>query len=108
MDLWIRSQNEEMIKRANQLKVEIHNKDEYAIVEQATILGKYKTRERAKQVLSEIEKILTPRGVLKLDENVKLEKYKEIQKKHADLMVIPKDVEYIKTADTYLYKMPKE
>lgn len=108
MDLWIRSQNEEIIKRANQLKVEIHNKDEYAIVEQATTLGKYKTRERAKQVLSEIEKILVPKGVLKLNEIYKQADLKKIQEKYSNLMVIPGDVDYIKTVDTYLYKMPKE
>ncbi len=54
MDLWIRSQNKEIFRKANYLKLEKHD-EEWAIVEQATLYGKYKTKERALEVINDVE-----------------------------------------------------
>ena len=54
MDLWIRSQDKLTLRRCNSLKIEKWE-DKYAIVEQATVYGTYKTKEKAIDILNEIE-----------------------------------------------------
>lgn len=59
MDLWIRSQDKRILRKANYLKIELQNGDEYCIVEQETIYGKYRTKVRALNILDEIEDAMT-------------------------------------------------
>ena len=59
MDLWIRSQDKRILRKANHLKIEIQNGDEYCIVEQETIYGKYRTKARALNILDKIEDAMT-------------------------------------------------
>ncbi len=63
MDLWIRSQNREVLTKVNNLVVEEFAEDEYIIKNypNGSIwngLGTYKTKERALEVLDEIENVL--------------------------------------------------
>lgn len=67
MELWIRSQDKRNLKKIN---TEIYIKkglsnyaegDVYFIVSSGTELGEYKTKERALEVLDEIENIVKPR-----------------------------------------------
>ena len=50
MDLWIRSQDKKVFRKANHLKIEKQG-DKYCITEMATIYGKYDSEERAIEVL---------------------------------------------------------
>lgn len=64
MNLWIRSQNREQLSKPNKLYVKILNEERYEILsgEGFYVLGNYKTKERALEVLDEIqaELILMP------------------------------------------------
>lgn len=53
MDLWIRSQDKLTLRRCNSLKIEKWE-NKYAIVEQATVYGTYKTKERSTEILNDI------------------------------------------------------
>ena len=53
MDLWIKSQDRKVLRKANHLKIEKQG-DKYCITEMATIYGKYDSEERAIEILEEI------------------------------------------------------
>ena len=68
MDLWIRSQNKDYLIKATDLYIPISRTNEdfsiYTICSDFR-LGTYKTKERALEVLDEIQKIISPRGIVK-------------------------------------------
>lgn len=105
MDLWIRSQNKKELRPNPKLGIE-GIKDEFYIVDRfnfddATILGIYKTEERALEVLDEIQKILTPIITYKQKEP------KEIIQN--GLYQVRQEVDMkIQELSTYVYEMPKE
>lgn len=95
MDLWIRSQNKKCLIRASMFNLD---NDEtgiycYSNEENFCLLGKYKTKERALEVLDEIQRLIS---LDLLNENIS---YQE-----ADI--------YLKTAMldrmARIYEMPKE
>lgn len=68
MELWIRSQDKTDLFKINRLKIREHSfedgKKEYFILNNNSIrdvVGVYKTKERALEVLDEIENIVKPR-----------------------------------------------
>ena len=92
MDLWIRSQNKEMLTKVNMVDLAsdsdleivcVFDRDDYT-------LGKYKTKERALEVLDEIEKYLTP-TIQMLDVTLK-----------------DKQVVQVNSISTFVYEMPQE
>ncbi len=60
MNLWIRSQNREQLSKPNKLYVKILNEERYEILsdEGFYVLGTYKTKERALEVLDKIEELI--------------------------------------------------
>lgn len=69
MELWIRSQDKEVLTRVVDIwkvadKNEIWSQSSFAI---KNCLGTYKTKERALEVLDEIQKVIEPRGIIKQD-----------------------------------------
>lgn len=68
MNLWIRSQDKEILTKAEHLDIynaSIENETSFVIEESGTDLGNYKTKERAIEVLDEIQAYLmsdTPRS----------------------------------------------
>lgn len=99
MELWIRSQLKGSLVKVNDLRIMQLDKDGFrALIEKEAregwcivanddpCIGTYKTKERALEVLDEIQEILCPK-----------------QPK----AVIGKNVEFIPTLD-YVYEMPKE
>ena len=60
MNLWIRSQNREQLSKPNKLYVKILNEERYEILsgEGFYVLGTYKTKERALEVLDAIQSLL--------------------------------------------------
>ncbi len=55
MDLWIRSQDKEILILASHLDIYHVDKNVYAIEESGVDLGNYKSKERALEVLNTIE-----------------------------------------------------
>lgn len=107
MDLWIRSQGRELLIKSPELKYnqkgDYHSILAYDTLGAYRILGKYKTKERALEILDEIQKVLMPSITYtpKVYEDTKpSDDYKHYTCES-----------YIKSIDileTYVYEMPKE
>ena len=107
MELWIRSQDKEVLTRVVDIwkdanKNEIWSKSSFAI---KNCLGIYKTKERAIEVLDEIQNILKPKYILdtssiKLDGGFYEENGVIFQNYNANAE--------IKELSTFIYQMPKE
>lgn len=58
MELWIRSQDRTFLRKVNTIGI-VEGRDFWSIDENLTVsFGKYKTKERALEVLDEIQKLL--------------------------------------------------
>lgn len=65
MELWVRSQNREMLRINPELEIYEYGNEKFLVMdtkgytnyEKAKILGEYKTKERALEVLDEIQKM---------------------------------------------------
>lgn len=118
MELWIRSQDKTKLVKVTELYIDIPAdfgksgfgvytklKSEYNHVD---ILGIYKTKERASEVLDEIQNIFRPKGILKvnciLDQEAKQEIFKKFDNQYE---IIDKNIE-VQQVDTYVYEMPEE
>ena len=65
MELWIRSQDRKKIIKVDEVKMETVKEGNTFIYSHTTDLGTYATKERALEVLDEIEKILKPQLTIK-------------------------------------------
>lgn len=104
MELWIRSQNKEMLANVNILCVEkgekhINLEEGYDIVDDKCRYGRYKTKERALQILDEIENILKPK--------IKYTKGK-INGSFNGVVIRNEDTTEIKEFSTFVYEMPEK
>lgn len=70
MDLWIRSQNKETLVKCNDISITLCNRivGYFDKVTEYETLGEYETKERAIEVLDEIQLLLMPRAVFKPNE----------------------------------------
>ena len=100
MDLWIRSQDKMALSKYDLLIVEETPTGEYMfIADHYKNFGTYKTKERAVEVLDEIQEILKPKMILT--------KMGEFLGGTCDGTVYSKPNEYdIKELSTYVYEMP--
>ena len=115
MDLWIRSQDRQTLKKIN---TEIYLKsglsdyalgDVYFLVSGGTNLGEYKTKERALEVLDEIHNIIKPKGILKFDMMLSNKEMNQIKKDfNNEYMIFDRNVEIVQEPATYVYQMPEE
>lgn len=110
MELWIRSQDKMSLIKVNKVCFERNIDDEptiygYENYDNYERLGIYKTKERALEVLDEIEKILMPE--IKVIHN-KVER-SDVSGFKTEYIMQPmiEDVEVLE-ASSYVYKMPKE
>lgn len=88
MELWIRSQDKTFLKKVNTIGI-VEGQDFCFISENITTdLGKYKSKERALEVLDEIQNKLMPISVYKQE---------------VDNLTID-----FKNIDTIVYEMPKD
>lgn len=80
MELWIRSQDRTVLRKVNTIGI-VEGRDFWSIDENLTVsFGKYKTKERAIEVLDEIEKLIKPIIIFQncqVDKSI-IEKIKEI------------------------------
>ena len=97
MELWIRSQDGEALTKVNMGLMywkDINNRDCIVNKDNATgysILGAYKTKERALEVVDEIQRLLKPRIMMKYNNDCTMS-VSSIEEQPA----------------TYVYEMPKE
>ena len=115
MDLWIRSQNKEVLSKYNRLAV-----SQVTIKSSAKVmglidndfgwetLGDYKTKERALEVLDEIQNFLTPRFIVST--NSDNDCIENLFDKATAGKVFPSDRLEIKNInrDCWVYEMPKK
>ena len=109
MELWIRSQDKLKLVKVNYVYA-IENKiNSFSIygetIDSAPIIGRYETKERALEVLDEIQNILKPTIITtgyecELKENIK-------DKTSFNLNMIPTKTE-IQELSTVVYQMPED
>lgn len=64
MELWIRSQDKTFLRKVNTIGI-VEGRDFWGIEDNFRVsLGKYKTKERALEVLDEIQNIIQPKYIL--------------------------------------------
>lgn len=106
MELWVRNQDKENLVKVELLEIEEREKD-CAIVtmfqKNVARLGIYKTKERALEVLDEIQDILKPKVIINT--------YKVEQTQLCDgtefIQPILDDIQ-VQSATTYVYEMPEK
>ena len=98
MDLWIRSQDKKKLIKVDEVKIETVVEGNTFIYSHATDLGTYETKERALEVLDEIQKLLIPQVILKsIDTSVEIT--------NLNYIVNP-TYETIQQLNTFVYEMP--
>ena len=103
MELWIRSQDRTFLRKVNTIGI-VEGRDFWSIDENLTVsFGKYKTKERALEVLDEIQNILKPKMIVNT--------YKVEQAKLCDrtqfIQPMLDDIQ-VQNATTYVYEMPEK
>lgn len=102
MELWVRNQDKEILLKVNELEIETNmiiafDGNKYQC------LGTYKTKERALQVLDEIQDILKPKMIVNT--------YKVEQAELCDgtqfIQPMLDDIQ-VQSTTSYVYQMPKD
>lgn len=106
MELWIRSQDRERLMKATDIRVAYLEHIGW-LIEDCDELGRYKSKERALQILDEIQNILQPRIIMKEPEI----DYDDMINSLTDNIVLKTtqkiDME-LKEAGQVVYQMPEE
>ena len=103
MELWIRSQDRTILRKVNTIGI-VEGRDFWSIDENLTVsFGKYKTKERALEVLDEIQNILKPKIIIKFDNKPKYLEDGTIN----DVLTPREEIDYSKQLSTYVYEMPE-
>ena len=97
MELWIRSQNKKKLYNIKNFELDndetgIFNADTY------TLLGKYKSKERALEVLDEIQSILNLKDMYKYDRELVLKGWENVDEEQVKIV----------RQQMSVYEMPKE
>ena len=99
MELWIRSQDKECLMKVNRVDYDLSNGEHRIMVNgYETLVGRHKTKERALEVLDEIQNILLLKDMYVYDKEELLKGWKKF------------DEEEIKSIrkNLVVYEMPKE
>ncbi len=117
MELWVRSQTKEILKKTNNIELEyldfkkysyakdIQSKGEWAIRGNGETIGQYKSKQRALEILDEIQNILKP-VIITTGYECDI-KDNPIDKTCFNLEMIPNKTE-IQQITSYVYEMPEE
>lgn len=104
MELWVLSQDRERLTKIHDLRIYYAKQEDIWVIEDCDDLGYYKSKERALEILDEIQNILKPKLIVKCegDESLPIitgEWANSIKEKmYYDIQNFP----------TYVYEMPKE
>lgn len=108
MELWIRSQKKEMLYKVNSnLTIRYSNtiNDAYFIELDDHKIAMYKTRERALEVLDEIQRKIAPITIIKQTKPIK---YTDYNWTISDTTLYVENVSEVKEVGMVIYEMPKE
>ena len=111
MELWIRSQDREILILAQHLDIYDASFDEccWSIEESGTTIASYNSKERALEVLDEIQNILMPKGIIKFNELINYEDIKRMKEKFDNnYVILDKNMELLQQIETHIYQMPKD
>lgn len=104
MELWIRSQDREKIVKSSYLSLFLSDTTWFIYTDTNTgepfDIGKYKTKEKALEILDEIQNIISGKTILKSFDNV--------TSNFNDKVIIKPCEVKIEQLNTYVYEMPKE
>ena len=99
MELWIRSQDKTNLYKISNINID---KDDYTLYCQLewgqTFLGTYKTKERALEILDEIQNILNLKDMYKYDRELVLNGWKNVNKEQVKIV----------RQQMSVYEMPEE
>lgn len=113
MDLWIRSQNKEKLLKVDGIKYSYSKfYDEYTyeiLTIKGTLLGEYKSKARALEVLDEIQEILVPAVVFKnVPDSDNAKEISELYKLSGKCISTTNNADIHYVNPTYVYQMPEE
>ena len=101
MDLWIRSQDKTSLRKVQGLNITCGEEGFYIEEYDTDTLGRYKTQERALEVLDEIQSLLMPKFMFKNSGWRKCNTYL------TEVFPVDNDIE-CQNIESYVYEMPKE
>ena len=104
MDLWIRSQDKKDLIKVDYISYEIAIEDKHILWYKSIDLGTYKTKERALEVLDEIQNMLNPMLIFK-NCNCTKDALDNIREVGACMVT---DNAHIEQVQTCIYEMPEE
>lgn len=106
MELWIRSQDKETLILANHLDIYCVDEEEniYAIEECGNDLGNYISKERALEVLDEIQNILMPKCII----NSKSMKFSKPYEENGMVLMDCNADARLEQLSTIVYEMPEK
>ena len=107
MDLWIRSQDRQELIKATEINAYQYDEsaglgNDWHIFVRDYEVGVYKSKERALEIINEIQNILKPQLYLKQWESVVKQEVDEL------VHIVNPTYEEVKELSTYVYEMPKE
>ena len=115
MELWIRSQDREILKRINTEIYQKYDLSDYAkgyvyfLVSGGTKLGEYETKERALEILDEIQNLLQPKVFIEQPEiDFKADDMIEKLSQNIILNTTTKMNAELKNVGQIVYEMPEE
>ena len=106
MKLWIRSQDKMALAKFDLCILEKYEDKYMFIADHYKNMGTYKTKERALEVLDEIQDILKPRTIQKFRNELKYNENKELKTTYVPFDTFENTE--IQELTTYVYEMPKE
>ena len=109
MDLWIRTQDKKDLIKVDYISYEIAIEDKHILWYKSIDLGTYKTKERALEVLDEIQNIINAKTIIKFQCFVPEERIKQVKEAIDKYSIIElPDYEIKQLAGVIIYEMPKE
>ena len=125
MELWIRSQNKEKLVKVNELSLYDSNilKNDFVLNDKPNYsnisiiandnynLGSYKSKERALEVLDEIQKLIYPKNIIKYNDSPLTQgEISQLRKtfKNTPMTIIQNDRIEIEQLGSIVYEMPEE
>lgn len=97
MELWIRSQDKYTLMKIEEIQI-CENPDGSWFMNAGIVLGKYKTKEKALEVLDEIQSILNLKNMYKYDRELVLKSWENVDKEKVKIV----------REQMSVYEMPKE
>lgn len=104
MELWIRSQYGSLLEKAEAIKISNYDGTIGIVINNGSVFGEYKTKERAIEVLDEIQKLIKP---ITIFQNCQVDKSTIEKIKEMGYCMVNNDVRVEQISQAF-YQMPKD